>query len=92
MKQTVALFGFLGAVLLGCQDGRVSPAVAKALDVFECQLEVTQAALPHLAAAEDLVMASRAGKLDYVIAQLQAFGLSLDEITALGEATQSCLR
>ncbi len=58
-------------------------------DVFACQLAVLKDAVPP-EAAEDLVMALRAGNHEYVVRQLLAVGLDRPRIAALAEAYNAC--
>ena len=60
------------------------------LDVFACQLAVLKDAVPP-AAAEDLVMALRAGNHEYAVRQLLALGLDLPRVEALADAYNACL-
>lgn len=57
--------------------------------VFECQLDALADAVPR-AAAEDLVMAARAGNIEYVVAQLLALGLAPDAIGDVADAFHAC--
>lgn len=73
----------------GCSRSALPPAAAKALAVYECQLDVLEAVVPR-SAAEDLVMAARAGNGQYVLQQLLGLGLTLDVIERAATDFHKC--
>jgi hypothetical protein len=76
--------------LNGCGAGALTPRVQAQLDLFQCQLDAFESALPLVGAAEDLAMAARVGNIQYVVAQLLAFGLDVSEIEAVADAFKAC--
>lgn len=84
----LAILTALGVQLSGCS--RLGPAPnAPHLAVFECQLAAMEEVVPR-EAAEDLVMAARAGNIEYVIKQLLALGVKPQDIQPLAEAFDAC--
>lgn len=60
-----------------------------AIHVYECQVDALAEAVPR-GAAEDLVMAARAGNHEYVVLQLLRLGLDEEAIRAAAEAYGAC--
>lgn len=85
---TPFLVGLFTIGALACAFNREPNAPQ--LDVFECQLDAFADAVPS-EAAEDLVMAARAGNFDYVVGQLLRLGLDRARIQALADAFDACL-
>lgn len=69
----------------GCGGGSLPPAVAARLAVLECQHAALETVVPAYV-AEDLVMAARAGNVGYVVKQLLALGLTVEQIQGVADA------
>lgn len=85
-----AVASTLGYSQFGCQDGRLSPKVAKQLDIFACQVDTIQAVIPSLSVAEEVVIAFRAGNLQYAVGLMTNMGANMQEIIAGVEAFEVC--
>lgn len=72
----------------GC-GGSLPPAVAARFAVLECQHAALETVVPAYV-AEDLVMAARAGNVGYVVKQLLALGLTVEQIQGVADAFNAC--
>lgn len=92
-KAFKAAVGVLAAALAayasaGCGLFRSTPKSPE-LAAYECQVAALAEAVPPEVAV-DLVLAARAGQVEYVVRQLVAFGLDLDRVRALADAFNAC--
>ncbi len=76
--------------LQGCAGQRVTPKVAAALEVLDCQLDAVKALVPSVAVAEEVVIAARAGNYPYATGLLLQLGLSIDEAGKVADAFAAC--
>lgn len=89
MSRAVVIAVLACALGAACAAFGLSGPVAPQLAVYECQLGVLSDAVP-VPVAEDLVMAARAGNVQYVARQLLALGLTPERIGALADAFNAC--
>lgn len=91
-RTTLAIFAVacIALAVFGC-GGLFGPAKSPQLTAFECQLEAFEAVVPR-PVAEDLVMAARAGNIQYLVSQLLRLGVAEGRIEALADAFGACER
>jgi hypothetical protein len=85
----LALAALAGASASGCA-GVPFAAVPPQVAVYECQLAALADAVPP-EVAQDVVMAARAGQIQYVVGQLASFGLDFPRIERFVDAFNACL-
>jgi hypothetical protein len=85
----LAVLAAAGFSLSGCSLVGLGKPVSPQLAVYECQLAALTEAVP-VPVAEDLVMAARAGNVEYVVSQLLRLGLNVEAIQAAAEAFNAC--
>lgn len=83
------LAALAGAASSGCGLVGLGASVSPQVAVYECQLEALSVAVP-VPVAEDLVMAARAGNVEYVVQHLLSLGLDQKAIRAAAEAFHAC--
>lgn len=77
-------------ILAGCSGAPVTPKVAEAIAVAECQLDAVKALVPHVATAEAVVNAARVGDIDRAVALMVQLGMSEAQIRSVAEAFVAC--
>ena len=79
--------GVLGCSLL---SSGVTPGVAKAVDVVQCQLDAVEDIIPNAAIAEDIVLSIRAGNYAYAGGLLRSLNASVEDAERVVEALAAC--
>lgn len=88
MKQLLLPFLLLS---LACSGAPLTPKVADAIAIADCQLDAVKALVPHVETAEAVVAAARIGDIDRVVALLVALGLESEQIKAVAMAFAACV-
>ncbi len=81
----------LSGGIVGCAGRPLTPIVAAAIDVLECQLDAVEELVPQAELAESIVMAARAGDVDAAVAGLVQLGMSAEEVKAVAAAFSACV-
>jgi len=87
----LAILSAFGYSQFGCtSSGQLTPKVAAALEVFECQLNGVKGFLPQAALAEEVVNAVRSKNYEYAVKTMTAIGMDMEAIKALAESFDAC--
>lgn len=93
-KAALALLAAIAAAAgfsqLGCGTRAVAPKVARAIAVYECQLDAVKDLVPVAALAEEVVNAARSGNYPYATGLLLQLGMDLDDVKEVSEAFVAC--
>lgn len=82
----------LSGLAIGCSlfSSGVTPGVAKAVDVVQCQLNAVEDVIPNAAVAEDIVLSIRAGNFAYAGGLLKSLDASVEDVERIVEALAAC--
>lgn len=85
----LALLAAFGVNIAGCGSAGIPPAVSAAQVRLECQLAALETIVPREVAV-DLARAARAGNSQYVVEQLLAMGVTVEDISRAADAFRAC--
>ena len=88
----LAVGSLLAGLAIGCSlfSSGVTPGVAKAVDVVQCQLDAVEDIIPNAAIAEDIVLSIRAGNFAYAGGLLKSLDASVEDVERVVKALEAC--